>query len=104
MGITTNHKLSTQRWRNDVRRVTAAVERFAAERTVTNDCHVALFEIDRDRDLHVNVTHRYRTRTATGWAGPARLAAGFVHNRRFAHGRPPAIIAGILEMVSAARV
>ena len=75
MGIRTTHTLLTGSWTADVAAVETAIGRFTADRAVTNDCHVALFEIVRDEHLHVNVTHQYPTRTRA-WMGrtgtPAR--------------------------------
>jgi len=68
-----------------------------------NDCQVAFFEIVRDGDLHVNVTHRYQTQAVPGWAGPASLPAGFVHNRTFGDVSPGQMIRHIREMVFAPR-
>jgi hypothetical protein len=78
--------------------VETAIGRVTADRAVRNDCQVVLFEIVRDEHLHVNVTHKYSTRTVRGWAGPARLQGGFVHNRIFG-GKPTKIIGYIREMV-----
>ena len=103
MRITFAHKLLTKSWTADVDAVEAAIEGFSAGRAVTNDCHVVLFEVVRDDQLHVNVTHRYPTKTARGWAGPANLPGGFVHNRRFGDSRPKQIIDHIRDMVFAAR-
>lgn len=103
MGLRTTRKLMTKSWTADVQVVEAAVGRFSENRAVTNDCQVALFETGRDEHLHVNVTHRYPTRTAPGWAGPARLPGGFVHNRRFRDSPITEIIGSVREMVYASR-
>jgi hypothetical protein len=103
MGITTTHKLLTGSWTADVEAVETAIGRFTADRAVTNDCQVALFEIARDEHLHVNVTHKYPTKTVRGWAGPARLQGGFVHNRTFSETKPTKIIGHIRDMVFASR-
>jgi hypothetical protein len=103
MDIRTTHKLLTGSWTADVETVETAIGRFTADRAVTNDCQVALFEIARDEHLHVNVTHKYPTRTVRGWAGPARLRQGFVHNRIFADTTPTKIIGHIREMVFASQ-
>ena len=103
MGLRTTRKLMTESWTEDVQAVEAAIGRFSEDRAVTNDCQVALFETGRDDHLHVNVTHRYATRTARGWAGPARLPGGFVHNRRFRDARITEIIGSVREMVYASR-
>ena len=62
------------------------------------------FEIVSDGHLHVNVTHKYPTRTARGWAGPASLPEGFVHNRTFGDTQPSQIIRHVRDMVFAARI
>ena len=103
MGLRTTRKLTTESWTEDVQIVEAAISRFSEDRAVTNNCQVALFETGRDDHLHVNVTHRFATRTACGWAGPARMPGGFVHNRRFRNARPTEIIRCVREMVYASR-
>ena len=72
MGVKTSHNLLTDSWTDDVHAVEEAIGRLA-DRAVTNDCQVALFEIVRDDHLHVNVTHKHATRSVPGWAtcGPA---------------------------------
>jgi hypothetical protein len=75
----------------------------AADRPLTNDCRVVFFEIAGDGQLHVNVTHQHATRAVRGWAGPARLPDGFVHNRRFGDPPPRQIIRHIRNMVFALR-
>jgi FAD/FMN-containing dehydrogenase len=102
--ITTTHHLLTQSWTVDVEAMEAAVAQFPAHRPVTNDCRVALFEIAGDGHLHVNVTHRYRTQAASGWAGPAVLRQGFVHNRIFGDTPRHEIVRRIREMVFSARI
>jgi len=103
MPIKTTHNLLTDSWTDDVHVVEEAIGRLGAGRAVTNDCHVALFELVRDDHLHVNVTHKYATRTMPGWAGPAVLRTGFVHNRTFGDVQPRDIIRHIRHMVFAAR-
>jgi hypothetical protein len=103
MPIKTTHNLLTDSWTDDVHIVEEAIGRFGASRGVTNDCQVALFEIVRDDQLHVNVTHKYPTRTIPGWAGPAVVPSGFVHNRTFGDTQPSDIIRHIRQMVFAAR-
>ena len=100
MTITATHKLLTESWAADVETVETAIRRF---RSSSNDCQVRLFEMAGDRHLHVNVTHRSPTTTAPGWAGPARLPQGFVHNRRFSE---PAsqIVRHVRNMVFAAPI
>lgn len=103
MGISTTHKLLTESWTADVQAVETAIGRFSADRAVTNDCQVVLFEIVRDDHLHVNVTHKYQTMTVPGWAGPASLEGGFVHNRTFGDSQPNEIVRHIRDMVFAPR-
>ena len=103
MGLRITRKLMTESLTADALAVEAAVGRFSEHRLVTNDCQVTLFEIAPDEHLHVNVTHRYPTRTAKGWAGPARLPGGFVHNRRFHQTPTIEIIGSVREMVYASR-
>jgi hypothetical protein len=103
MEIKTSRTLLTESWTADVTAIEAAIAQFDADRVVTNDCQVALFEIDRDDWLHVNVTHKHVTKTAPGWAGPASLARGFVHNRRFEKRQSGRIAEQIRQMVFAAR-
>jgi len=102
MSIRTTHKLLTGSWIADVEAVETAIGRWA-DRGVTNDCRVVLFEIARDEHLHVNVIHKYRTRTVGEWAGPASLQGRFVHNRIFGHAKPTEIIGHIKEIVFASR-
>ncbi|HEU4688520.1 MAG TPA: hypothetical protein VFS23_09175 [Vicinamibacterales bacterium] len=100
MTITATHKLLTESWTADVETVETAIRRF---RSISNECQVRLFEMAGDRHLHVNVTHKSPTATAPGWAGPASLPQGFVHNRRFSE---PAsqIVRHIRNMVFAAPI
>src|SRR5436190_2373609 len=101
--ITTEHKLLTKQWISDVATVERSIGRMAADRVVTNDCRVVLFEVAHDAQLHVNVTHKHETKSIAGWAGPANVADGFVNNRTF--DGPPARIANhIRNMIFAARV
>ena len=104
MAITTTHKLLTGSWTADVETLETAVEHFKADGAMTNDCQVVFFEIVSDGHLHVNVTHKYPTRTARGWAGPASLPEGFVHNRTFGDTQPSQIIRHVRDMVFAARI
>lgn len=103
MPIKTTHNLLTDSWTDDVHVVEEGIGRLSAGRAVTNDCQVALFEIVRDDHLHVNVSHKYATRTVPGWAGPAVLPTGFVHNRTFGDVEANEIIRQIREMVFATR-
>jgi hypothetical protein len=103
MAIATTHELLTGSWTTDVETLETAVGHFKQD-AMKNDCQVVFFEVVRDRHLHVNVTHRYPTRTVCGWAGPANLAHGFVHNRIFADAQPSQIIRHVRDMVFAARI
>ena len=102
--IATRHALLTDTWTRDVQALDTAIGRFEAKRPVTNACQVACFEIAGDGHLHVNVTHRYATTGVSGWAGPASLPEGFVHNRRFGGTPPNRIIRHVRDMVFAARI
>lgn len=102
MTITTTHKLLTRSWAAGVEAVETAVRRFRADRVPGNDCEIVLFEMARDGHLHVNVTHKYPTKSAPGWAGPANLPQGFVHNRRFSDAQPTGqIVRHVRDMVFA---
>jgi hypothetical protein len=105
MAITTAHKLLTDSWTKNVAILETAVGRFRADHAPSNDCQVVLFEMVRDPHLHVNVTHRYRTKSAPGWAGPATLPQGFVHNRTFSEAQPTdRIVRHVRDMIFAAQV
>src|SRR3954447_21349122 len=105
MTITTTHKLLTRSWTADVHTVETAVGRFRADHARSNDCQVVLFEMDRDRHLHVNVTHKHRTKSVPGWAGPANLPQGFVHNRMFSEAQSSDhIVRQVRDMIFAALV
>jgi len=101
--VTTTHKLLTDSWTADVEALETAVGRFATDRSLTNHCHIVFFEIGDGR-LHVNVTHRYQTKAVRGWAGPASLREGFVHNRTFADAAPGQMFRQIRQMVFAERI
>lgn len=102
--VTAKHKLLTDSWTTDVKALETAVERFTDDRTSPNHCEVVFFEIGGDEHLHVNVTHKHRTTAVTGWAGPARLRDGFVHNRTFGDTPPGQILRKIRDMVLADRI
>jgi hypothetical protein len=104
MAIATTQALLTGSWTADVETVETAVRRFKADGSTSIDCEVAFFEVARDRHLHVNVTHRHPTKTVRGWAGPANLPRGFVHNRTFGDTQPSRIIRHVRDMVFAARI
>jgi len=104
MAITTKRTLLTGAWTADVEILETAIGRFKADGSSRNDCHVAFFEIVRDRHLHVNVTHRHPTKEVRGWAGPAAVADGFLHNRTFADTAPPRMLRQIRDMVLAVRI
>ncbi len=101
--LTTSHQLLTSAWTADVERLETAIERFTADRPLADDCQVDLFEMPGDGHLHVNVTHHDPTVSLRGWAGPGRVADGFIHNRRFVHTPPSQMIRHIRDMVFAAR-
>jgi hypothetical protein len=104
MAITTSRKLLSDAWTADVAAVQAALALFSADEATPNDCRVAFFEVVDDRHLHVNVTHTYPTKSVRGWAGPARLPDGYVHNRRFHVAPPGQIVRQVRDMVFAARI
>lgn len=104
MAITTKHTLRTGSWTADVEAMETAIGRFRADGPLTNGCQVVFFEIAGDGHLHVNVTHRYSTKEVRGWAGPARVPDGFVHNRTFGDTQPSQMIRHIRDMVFAARI
>jgi hypothetical protein len=101
--VTTRHRLLTAAWTADVDALERAVERFTLDRVLSNRCDVAFFEVAGDRELHVNITHRHQTREVPGWAGPASMPEGFVHNRRFSDAKPATMIRQIRDMVFAER-
>jgi hypothetical protein len=105
MAITTAHKLLSDSWTEDVEIVERAVGRFRADHAANNDCQVVLFEMVRDRHLHVNVTHKHPTKSVPGWAGPANLPQGFVHNRTFSEAQSSGhIVRHVRDMIFAAPV
>jgi hypothetical protein len=99
--VITSRNLLSDAWEADVRAVESAIARFPRG---SNPCRVAFFEIPGDRHLHVNVIHRYGTTSPRGWAGPASLRDGFVHNRRFAVATASQLTRFIREMVFADRI
>ena len=103
MSIKTTSKLLTESWTADVATLERAIGRFDSNAQPLNACQIVFFEVSHDADLHVNVTHRYRTTTPRGWAGPALLPAGFVHNRTFDDSAPAEITRRVREMVFAKR-
>jgi hypothetical protein len=82
--VRARHTLRTNSWTADVATLESAIARLTADRPLADDCQVVFFEIAGDNQLHVNVTHRRAAIAVDGWAGPARVPDGFVHNRRFA--------------------
>jgi len=102
--IITTHNLLTRSWTADVDALETAIGRLTSRRPLTDDCRVALFELSGDRNLHVNVTHRHLTQAPKGWAGPAELPQGFVHNRIFGDMPPKQIVRHIREMVFSSRI
>jgi hypothetical protein len=104
MNITTTRNVLTRSWTADIDALETAIKQLTSRRPLTNDCRVALFEVIGDRNLHVNVTHLHRTRAPRGWAGPAVLPQGFVHNRTFGDMPQQQIVRHIREMVFSARI
>jgi hypothetical protein len=100
--VTTRHTLRTNSWTADVETLETAIGRLTVDRPIANDCQVVFFEIAGDDQLHVNVTHQHATVAVRGWAGPARLPDGFVHNRRFGDATPTQMIRQIRNMICAA--
>lgn len=89
-------------WNADVTALESALGKLLVKRPVTNECRVSFFEVAGDAELHVNVTHRHETVAVKGWAGPAIVPDGFVHNRRFQDRQ--SILSHIRDMVFAARI
>jgi hypothetical protein len=104
MNITTTRNLLTGWWTADVDALETGIRRLTERRPLTDSCSVALFDVLGDRNLHVNVTHGHRTRAPRGWAGPAVLPQGFVHNRTFGEMPSKQIVRQIGEMVFSARI
>lgn len=101
MAITTTHRLLTDFWAANVSAVETAIMRFHTGKRPANDCQIAFFEIAGDEHLHVNVTHQKPTTTVDGWAGPASVTGGFVHNRRFSEEQSGQLIRHIRHMAFA---
>jgi hypothetical protein len=104
LAIKTTHRFLTGSRAADVEVLEAAIGRFTADRPLTNACRVAFFEIASDDHLHVNVTHEHETTAVRGWAGPATVPDGFVHNRTFGDTPPSRIVRHIRDMVFAERI
>jgi hypothetical protein len=104
MAITTRHTLLTGTWKANVATMETAIGRFKADDRSRNDCQVVFFEIAHDEHLHCNVTHTHPTKEVRGWAGPATVASGFLHNRTFADTAPTRMLRQIRDMVLAARI
>jgi len=102
--VKTKHNLLTTSWTANVETLETAIRRFAPGGALANDCQVAFFEIAGDDQLHVNVTHQHPTTAISGWAGPANLPDGFVHNRRFGEMTSRRMLQHIRNMVFAARI
>lgn len=96
---TTNHTSVHSRWHTDVARLELAISQLPGR--VASASVVSFFELPSDSQLHVNVTHAHQTVPVKGWAGPAILPDGFVHNRRFEDGQR--ILPHIRQMILAAR-
>jgi hypothetical protein len=99
--VNVHHSLVTRTWTADVEKLEKGIREFAVLAGPTNDCRISLFELPGDSLLHVNVTHGREKRSIKGWAGPGMGADGFIHNRRFAAGRPETILRHIRQMVFA---
>ena len=99
--VTTRHTLRTGSWTADVESMETAIGRLTADRPLANDCQVVFFEIAGDDQLHVNVTHQHPAIAVRGWAGPARVSDGFVHNRRFGNTTPSQMMRHIRDMILA---
>jgi len=99
--VTTKHTLRTSSWTADVETMETAIGRLTADRPIANDCQVVFFEIAGDDQLHVNVTHQHPALAVRGWAGPARVPDGFVHNRRFGNTTPSQMMRHIRDMILA---
>jgi hypothetical protein len=104
VGISASHQLlSNSRRAAAVEKLESAISWFEADTDLGINCEVALFEMPGDEQLHCNVTHRYATKSVAGWAGPGRVAGGFVHNRRFGDAPHQDVVGHIRDMVFAAR-
>jgi hypothetical protein len=104
MRISARHQLLSDSWTADVEELEWAIGRFKVGPDVATNCQVAFFEMVGDERLHCNVTHRHATKSVIGWAGPGRVAGGFVHNRRFGDTPQKEIVRHIRDMVFAARI
>jgi len=104
MTISARHQLLGDSWTANVENLEWAIGHFETDRNVANNCEVVFFEIAGDEHLHCNVTHRHATKTASGWAGPGHVPAGFVHNRRFGDTSQTEMIRRIRDMVFAAQI
>ena len=105
LGISARHQLlSNSRMTADVEKLESAIRQFKADPDAANNCEVVFFETVGDTHLHCNVTHRHATKSITGWAGPGRVADGFVHNRTFGETGHHDMVRQIRAMVFAARV
>ena len=104
MAISVRRQLLSDAWTADVEKLEWAIGCFKTDRSLANSCEVVFFEVGGDDHLHCNVTHQHATQTASGWAGPGRVAHGFVHNRRFGDMSQNDMIRHLRDMVCAARV
>lgn len=103
-GISVRHQLLSGSSRAAaVHRLESAIDRLNADPNITTPCEVVLFEIEGDDSLHCNVTHERPTGPIAGWAGPGRVAGGFVYNRRFLDVRHTDVIRHIRDIVRAPR-
>jgi len=96
---TTNNTPVHSRWHADVARLEVAISQLTGR--AASASVVSFFELPCDSQLHVNVTHAHQTVGVKGWAGPAILPEGFVHNRRFEEGQR--ILPHIRQMIFAER-
>ena len=104
VAIEAGHQLLSDSWTAQVDALESAIDGFRIHADLANHCVVTCFEIAGDAELHVNVTHRYATQAVTGWAGPGKMADGFVYNRRFSDRSQKDMVRHVRDVVFAARV
>jgi hypothetical protein len=98
---TPTHKLLTQSPTADVEVLEAAIGQFKPDRDSANESQIACFELARDAELHVNIRQKFAVKPVTGWAGPGRVPAGFVHTRTFSTAQRGEMLRQIRNMVCA---
>ena len=103
VAISARHQLLSDSWTADVEALETAIGHFRTDGKLTTNCEVVCFEIAGDGHLHVNVIHRYATKAVREWAGPGKIAGGYVHNRRFGETPTNEIIRQVRDMIFAAR-